>query len=60
MMTGEIEKNNLAIIIHVSKQTSKREKQVIHLIIPKGEGWHYITVKKSINIIQRNNNKKQW
>ena len=46
MMTGEIEKNNLAIIIHVSKQTSKREKQVIHLIIPKGEGWHYIAVKK--------------
>ena len=30
----------------VSKHNSNREKQVILLMIPNGEGLHYITVKK--------------
>ena len=29
------------------------KKQVIILIIPKGENWHYLTVKKSISIIKK-------
>ena len=31
---------------YISKQTWKCKKQIIRLMIPKGEGWHYITVKK--------------
>ena len=30
----------------VSKQNSKREKQIIFLVIPIGEGWHCPAVKK--------------
>ena len=30
----------------VSKHDSNREKQVIILMIPNGEGWHYLAVKK--------------
>ena len=33
-------------ILYVSKHKSSREKQVIIFVIPNGEGWHYITVKK--------------
>ena len=32
---------------YVSKPNSSSEKQVIFLMIPNGEGRHYITVKKS-------------
>ena len=43
----------------ISKHNSNREKQVIHLIIPNGEGrktkckerLHYLAVKKIISII---------
>ena len=31
---------------NVSKNSSNREKQVIVLMIPNGEGWHYLAVKK--------------
>ena len=31
---------------YVSKHNSDREKQVILLMIPNGEGWHYLAVKK--------------
>ena len=31
---------------HVSKNNSNRERHVILLIIPHGEGWHYLAVKK--------------
>ena len=31
---------------YVSKHNSNREKQVILLIIPNGEKWHYLAVKK--------------
>ena len=31
---------------YVSKQNSKHEKQVILLMIPNGEKWHYVAVKK--------------
>ena len=37
------EKTDLA---YVSKHNSNREKQVILLIVPNGEGWHYLVVKK--------------
>ena len=55
---------------YVSKHNSNREKQVILLIIPNGKGrevkWegreanilgrlHYLAVKKTISIIERNN-----
>ena len=29
-----------------SEHNSNREKQVILLMIPSGEGWHYLAVKK--------------
>ena len=31
---------------YVSKHNSNREKQVILLMIPNGDGWHYFAVKK--------------
>ena len=31
---------------YVSKHNSNREKQVIVLTTPNGEGWHYLAVKK--------------
>ena len=31
---------------YVSKNNSNREKQFISLMIPNGEGWHYLAVKK--------------
>ena len=31
---------------YVTKDHSNREKQVILLMIPNGEGWHYLAVKK--------------
>ena len=31
---------------YVSKHNSNREKQVILLMIPNAEGWHYVEVKK--------------
>ena len=57
----KFEKNNVAIALnvlyvkkeeiypdYVSKNDSDCEKQVIHLMIPNGEGrrWHYLAVKK--------------
>ena len=30
---------------YVSKHNSNHEKQVIILMIPNGEGWHYVEVK---------------
>ena len=32
--------------MYVVKHNSRREKQVIVLVIPNGEGWHQITVKE--------------
>ena len=29
---------------YVSKHNSNHEKQVVHLIIPNGEAWHYLAV----------------
>ena len=31
--------------VYVSKPNSKREKQVIILMIPNGEGWNYLAVE---------------
>ena len=31
---------------YISKLNLNHEKQIICLMIPKGEGWHYLTVKK--------------
>ena len=31
---------------YVSKHNSSREKQIILLVIPNGEGWHYIALKQ--------------
>ena len=43
VLYAEKEKIYLA---YISKHNSNREKQVIHLMIPNGEGWHYLAVKK--------------
>ena len=42
---------------YVSKHSSSSEKQVIPLMIPNGEGWHYLAVKNT-SIIERNNIRK--
>ena len=39
-------KNDKIYPVYVSKHNSNREKQAILLMIPNGEGWHYITVKQ--------------
>ena len=33
---------------YVSKHIPNREKQVILLMIPNGEGWHYLAVKNDV------------
>ena len=38
---------------YVSKHKSNREKQVL-LVIPNGEGWHSLEVKKLSSIIKKN------
>ena len=42
-------------ILHVLKQNPKGEKQFILLMVPNGEGWHYLAVKKF-----KRNNFKNW
>ena len=62
------EKNNVTISLnvlyarkgniypaYVSKYNSNREKRVVILIIPNGEGRHFLAVKKTITIIRKNN-----
>ena len=58
MIGKKIEKNNVTIALNVlhakkkiylayiSKHKSNREKQNIILMIPNGEGWHYLAIKK--------------
>ena len=43
------DKNKKIYPAYVLKQNSKREKQVIVLMIPNGEGWHYLPVKNYLN-----------
>ena len=38
---------------YVSKQNSNRKKQVILLMIPNREKWHYLAVKKLISLLRR-------
>ena len=58
----KLEKNNLTISLnvlyakkekiypaYVLKHNSNREKQVIFLMIPNGEGWYYLAVKKLLH-----------
>ena len=40
--------------VQVSKHDSNCEKQVILLMIPNGERWHYLEVKINISNIDRN------
>ena len=64
----KFQKNNQIIVIkvlypkkqklylaYVSKHNLNQEKQVILLMIPIRKGWHYLAVRKTISIIQRNN-----
>ena len=39
-------KNEKIDPVYVSKHNSNSEKQVILLIIPNRDGWHYIALKK--------------
>ena len=40
---------------NVSKHNSHCEKQVTLSMIPNRENWYYLSVKKTISIIKRNN-----
>ena len=55
-------KNRKIYSAYVSKHNSNHEKHylVILWIIPNGEGWYYLAVKETINIIKRNNSNKKW
>ena len=44
---------------YMSKYNLNSEKQIIILMIPNGEGWHYLAVK-IIFVINRNNVKTCW
>ena len=48
----KFEKNN-PTIARVSKQNSKREKQVMLLMIPNGDQWHYLAVKNWSALLRR-------
>ena len=37
----------------VSKHNSNREKHVILLMIPDGEGWHYLAIKRLSALLRR-------
>ena len=37
----------------ISEHNSKREKQLILLVILNGEGWHYIAVKKLSALLRK-------
>ena len=37
---------------YVSKHNSNHEKQVIILMIPNGEGWYYLQVKKLLALLR--------
>ena len=67
LIEKKIEKNDFAIALsilyikeekiypaYVSKNPSNCEEQVTYLMIPYGEGWHYLAVKKIISIIKNN------
>ena len=65
----KFEKNNPTIALNVlyakieekiyqafiSKHNSKREKQIILLMIRNGEGWRYLAVIRLLAFIKRNN-----
>ena len=38
---------------YISKHNSNREKQIIPLMIPNADEWHYLAVKKNTLIINR-------
>ena len=39
-------KNIYIYLTYISEHNSNCEKQVIFLMIPNGEGWHYLVKKK--------------
>ena len=41
----------------ISKQNSNHEKQIILLMFPKGEEWHYITLKRLSTLLRKKNSK---
>ena len=43
----------------LSKHNSNREKQVTPSMIPNGEGWHYLAVKKLSALLKGITSKKQ-
>ena len=45
---------------YTSKHNLNHENKIILLMIPNGQSWHYLAVKKVICIIKRNNNKIYW
>ena len=44
---------------YISERNSNYEKQIILLIIPTGEGWHYLAVKATFDVIT-GNKVKTW
>ena len=65
MIGRNYEKNNLTVALnvlsakkekiypaYVSKHNSNREKQVILLMIPNEEAWHYLAVRKPLALLR--------
>ena len=46
LLSCMLKKEKYIYLAYVSKQNSKREKQLIRLMISNEEGWHYLAVKK--------------
>ena len=40
---------------YISKLNLSHESQMILLMIPNGEGWHYLEVKKKLSALLRKN-----
>ena len=49
-----LKKKEKIYLAYVSKQTSKRGKQFILIMIPNWERWHYIAVER-LSALKRNN-----
>ena len=40
-------------ISYISRHNLNHKKQIILLMIPNGEGWHYLAVKKLLSLSKR-------
>ena len=45
---------------YISKYILNHENQIIVLMIPNGQGWHYLAIKKLSGLSARITLRKQW